>query len=120
MQFKTFYIPHHKMSYYAALAAGCAQEQDKYIEYHNTLFEHQENITNSSLRNFAVRVGIDLNKFEECIEAEKYKEEVNADSLAGIHAGVVGTPTFFINKQKIVGPKPFRTFKTIIDEELEK
>ncbi len=38
----------------------------------------------------------------------------------GIQAGVIGTPTFFINNQKIVGPKPFRTFKTIIDEELEK
>jgi len=36
----------------------------------------------------------------------------------GVNAGVTGTPTFFVNRQKIVGPKPFRTFKTVIDEEL--
>ncbi len=38
----------------------------------------------------------------------------------GIYAGVRGTPTFFINEQKIVGSKPFKTFKKIIDKELKK
>ncbi len=59
-------------------------------------------------------------KFNECLKTEKYKDEVEEDTLMGVHAGVEGTPTFFINRQKIVGPKPFRTFKTIIDEELKK
>ena len=53
------------------------------------------------------------------MKEEKYKSEVDADTLAAVRAGVTGTPTFFINKQKIVGPKPARTFKTIIDEELK-
>ncbi len=40
-QFKTFYIPSHIESYKAALAASCAKEQGKYLEYHDSLFDLQ-------------------------------------------------------------------------------
>jgi len=120
LQFKTFYIPHHNMSYRSALAANCAQEQGKYIEYHNSLFENQEQLNEALLHELANNLGMNITKFDECLLAEKYKNEVESDTLAGVHAGVAGTPTFFVNEQKIVGPKPLRTFKTIIDEELKK
>lgn len=31
-----------------------------------------------------------------------------------------GTPTFFINDEVVVGPRPFRYFKNMIDGELRK
>ena len=42
------------------------------------------------------------------------------DAEMGINAGVIGTPTFFINDKKIVGPKPIRTFKKLINKELKR
>ncbi len=120
LQFKTFYIPHHNMSFQSALAANCAMEQGAYPRYHSLLFEMQDAMKNNSFHSMAEAIGIDTVKFDNCIMTQKYSDEVKSDSLMGLHAGVKGTPTFFINEQKIVGPKPFRTFKTIIDEELKK
>lgn len=119
LQFKTFYIPHHNMSYFSALAANCAMDQGKYQEYHAILFENQEKLNYGMLSELAKKLNLNVDVFDSCMKEEKYKSEVDADTLAGIHAGVAGTPTFFINKQKIVGPKPARTFKAIIDKELK-
>ncbi len=119
LQFKTFVIPRHQSSYSSAMAANCAAAQDTYDAYHDELFRQQENITNSSYAFIAQQLGLNTTAFDECMKQEKFKQEVEADTLAGMQAGVIGTPTFFVNKQKIVGPKPFRTFKTIINEELE-
>ncbi|MBI5750149.1 MAG: DsbA family protein, partial [Nitrospinae bacterium] len=48
------------------------------------------------------------------------REAVRKDSGEGMSLGVTGTPTFFINGQKVVGALPFENFKQIIDEELKK
>jgi len=119
VQFKNFPIPHHNMSFYAALAADCALEQGVYKPYHDALFAQQEFLTNSSLRVIAGNLGLNTTEFEACLAGEKFKDEIESDRQMGIRAGVAGTPTFFINGQKIVGPKPFKTFKTVIDEELK-
>jgi protein-disulfide isomerase len=44
-----------------------------------------------------------------------YAAEIEEDKKLAIEAGIKGTPTFFIKDQVIVGPKPFKTFKKIID-----
>ena len=120
LQFVTFIIPRHKLSYKTSLASYCAKEYGTYPEFHNLMFEIQENLTEDGFGDVAVRLGINQTEFTDCINKEKYKSSVESDTLAGIHAGVSGTPTFFINHQKIVGPKPERTFRTIIEEELKK
>lgn len=119
-QFKTFYIPSHNESYEAALAASCAKEQGKYWEYHYSLFDLQTPPGMQTYLEIAKNLDLEIEQFRECIITERYKNEIDSDSLMGIHAGVIGTPTFFINEQKIVGPKPFKTFKKIIDKELKK
>ena len=124
LQFKSFEIPNHALSYQTGLAADCAYEQgaDKYLKYHKKLFENQENTTYFSMVDYAAEpeVGLDIKNFTACLVTEKYKNEVRNDTIEGLKAGVEGTPTFFINGQKIVGPKPFKTFKAVIDDELEK
>src|SRR3989338_5468889 len=120
IQFKTFVIPRHTYSYQAALAANCAQEQGQYQRYHEVMFEKQDYMVNASFSEFAMTIGLNMTEFNDCMAKEEYKAEINEDTLMGMNAGVTGTPTFFINQQKIVGPKPFRTFKAIINKELEK
>ncbi len=119
-QFKTFYLPHFNLSYTASLAAGCAQEQGAYLKYHALLFDEQESLAQGSFSEISEKIGLDMEKFNECLNTQKYKDEVEADTLMGLHAGVRGTPTFFVNEQVILGPKPFKTFKAVIDEELKK
>lgn len=120
IQFKTFNIPGHALSYETALAADCAHEQGAYPKYHQFLLGWEGEMTHDLLIRAAEKINIDVGKFETCLQEEKYKDEINVDTLMGVNAGVHATPTFFINKQKIIGLKPFKTFKIIIDEELEK
>jgi len=120
LQFKSFILPNHNLSMPSSEAAYCAFEQGSYEQYHNMLFSNQNTLTNESLYTFASDLDLNMTKFDECMATEKYKGQVQDDSLAGVHAGVYGTPTFFVNQQKIVGPKPYKTFISIIDAELKK
>lgn len=100
-------------------AAICAQEQNKFIEYHEYLFEHQGQITKEKdLRDFAINVGIDGTKFDNCYAAQATKDKTTAWMNEGSKRGVDSTPTFFINGQKLIGAQPYEDFKKIIDEKI--
>ncbi|MDO8660632.1 MAG: thioredoxin domain-containing protein, partial [Candidatus Woesearchaeota archaeon] len=65
------------------------------------------------------KLNLNLSQFNECRLIQKYKSEIENATLMGKEAGVLGTPTFFINGHVIAGPKPFKTFKTVINEALK-
>ena len=56
-----------------------------------------------------------MDQFNDCFNSGKYAQRVSDDMAQGTKAGVGGTPTTFINGQKIVGAQPFANFKTVID-----
>jgi protein-disulfide isomerase len=119
--YKDFHIASHEGTREFGMAAACANEQDRYWQYHDFLFQNQENeMDNSELIEKAVSLGLNKETFTDCLETKKYANETDADFQEGINAGVYGTPTFFINDKVVVGPKPFNYFKTIIDKELAK
>ena|GEM_PF-2464408 len=112
----------------AAEASECADDQGKYWEYHDALFENREaewqkvSISSDSslekLKQYAADLGLDTNAFDECLDSDKYADEVTSDMNAGSSVGVTGTPTFFINGQKLVGAQPFENFEKAIEAEL--
>ncbi len=119
-QFKTFPLPTHQFSYEAALAGECANEQNKYLEYSDKLFEMQGYFSIELFEQIAEDLNFDAQKFNSCLESRKYKSNVDEDIAAGKDAQIQGTPTFFVNNKTIVGPKPFKTFKNIINSEFNK
>jgi len=125
--FRNFPVHRHADSELHAEAALCAGDQGKFWEYHEKIFSDQDlcrNISSVGMRemliNDAALLGLDVQKFTQCLKSEKYKAEVEADLQAGIMAGVRGTPTFFINNRTIIGDKPLAAFVYVIDEELSK
>lgn len=120
LQFIVYPLPGHEFSYESSMASKCAEEQGKYEEYHRRLFMQNLNFTNQTFDNIALELNLDINKFEICMQNQTYKDEIEEDKELAVAAGVKGTPTFFVNKQIIVGPKPFKTFKKVIDGELKK
>ena len=66
----------------------------------------------------AEAIGMDANKFKQCLTSGKYNKQVAADLALGQKAGVTGTPSVFINGNMIVGAQPFSVFQTAIDQEL--
>ncbi len=112
------------------IAAECANEQGKFWEYHDVLFEKQsqwQSLSTSNLdttlTNFAAGLGIQITDFQVCMESQEIADEVNDDTLEAASHGTTGTPTFFIGNEKdgftkLVGAQPFTAFKTMIDSKI--
>ena len=98
----------------AAQAGACAHAQGRFWEYHDKLFLHQEDLRKEQLVRLAKEVGLQLNRFSTCLDTQVYKEEVAADRAAGVAVGVTGTPTFFLNGQKVVGAIPERVLEPLL------
>ena len=115
----------------AAVAAECANEQEKYWEYHDMLFERQQVWNNleigaavATFKQFATEIELEQTKFDSCLDNGKYLEEVRNDLNDGRGYGVDGTPGFFIGNDqigyvKLSGAQPFESFKQVIDSQLD-
>jgi protein-disulfide isomerase len=93
----------HPQAYKAAEAAECADEQGKFWEYHDKLFENQRSLLRSNLITFAEQIGLDKDKFTSCLDSGRMSGRVQAGIDEGNSRGVRSTPTFFINGQKYEG-----------------
>ena len=87
----------------SAEATWCANDQDKFWEFHDYLYEHQngENtgaFSNVNLKSFAKVLGLDQKRFDDCLDTGKYTNKVNESTSEGRKAGVIGTPKGFILK----------------------
>lgn len=115
---KHFPLPIHQMAKPAAEAAQCANDQGKFWEYHDQLFEHQEALAGNNLRRYASAVGLNIEEFDKCVETGKYKSKIAADLAEGAQLGISATPTVFINGRMITGNAPLPVFEQMIREEL--
>ncbi|MBP6883753.1 MAG: DsbA family protein [Candidatus Pacebacteria bacterium] len=87
----------------AAEASRCAADQGKFWEYHDYIFTHQngENqgaLSDTNLKSFAVKIGLNTSTFNQCMDTEKYAQTIKDDTAAAGAAGVRGTPKGFILK----------------------
>jgi len=108
----------------AAQASYCAEDQGKYWEYHDILYNSQESVdsgwaNSERLKAFAFSLDLDMTLFESCLDSEKYSKRVQYNIQQARNNGVKGTPGFFIvgpnEQQKIGGAQPFSVFKNILD-----
>jgi protein-disulfide isomerase len=109
----------------AAEASHCAEDQNKFWQYHDYLFNNQGQegsgwATADHQKQFAAAVGLNTATFNQCLDSGKYKQEVLNETAAGKSYGVSGTPTAFVNGQIIVGAQPVASFEQAIDAALKK
>jgi protein-disulfide isomerase len=101
-------------------AGLCAQEQNKFLEYHDYIFSHQSQVADESdLVDFAVNIQMNQQQFSACLISDKYKNKIQKWYDEGNARGIDSTPTFFINGQKFVGAQSYDELKKIIDRQLE-
>ncbi len=107
----------HPQAKPAAMAAECAHEQGEsfFWEYHDLLFEQQSELSAENYLLWAEEIGLDSGAFVECVEDERYAQEVEADFAAGQALGVSGTPAFFINGKMFEGAQPYSVFEAEIE-----
>ena len=105
----------HPMAQKTAEAAECADDQGKFWEYHNKIFENQAALSIDSLKKWAADLGLDTGEFNSCLDSGKMASEVNKDLQEGSNAGVQGTPSFIINGQMVSGAQPYSVFQQVFD-----
>jgi protein-disulfide isomerase len=116
--YRQFPLSFHPHAAKAAEASLCAADQGKFWEYHDVLFKNQKKLEPADLKSHATEVGMDAQKFGQCLDSGDKKKAVDADQQAGLAAGVGGTPAFFINGIFLNGAQPIDEFKKVIDGEL--
>lgn len=109
----------------AAEASHCAQDQEKYWQYHDELYYNWQGertgwVNRDSLDRFATTVNLDLDKFNKCLDDHKYLEKVNQLYEFGKEIGIDATPSFLVfNDEKIIkitGNQPLEVFLKSLDE----
>lgn len=110
----------------AAQASYCAEDQGKYWEYHDQLYNSQESkidngwANSERLKSFAFSLGLDPELFDSCLDSGKYAKRVQVNIAEAKKFGVSGTPTFFIigpngQQEKLVGAQPYSVFTQVLD-----
>src|SRR5437667_11820830 len=119
-RYRDFPLPTHRYSRYAALAAQCAGEPGRFWEMHDQLFSnHQWAQTGknprSLFRDFARGIGLDLDKYDACLDGQRYAARLDASAQEGEALGVRGTPSFFVNGRPYTGRGTSDDFKALVD-----
>ncbi len=116
-----FPLPGHKNGLPAALAVEAAARQGKYWEMHDKLFNEQKNWGEKQaadpkiFEGYAQAIGLNMDQYKKDVASKEVKDRVERDKNSGTRLGVSGTPTFFLNGDKIPNPKTPEDFKTFIN-----
>ncbi len=113
----------------AAQAAECANDQGKYWDYHDALYqaetadeakhpgvsENNGNLNRALFMKIASDLKLNTTNFGTCIDSNKYAGLIQTDTQTAQGFGITGTPTFFINDQEFPGLIPYTQVKQVID-----
>lgn len=118
--FKDYPLDFHLQAPRAAEAARCANEQGEFLAMHNKLFTQQSSWAGKDdvdeiFIGIATELSLDEEAFSDCLTENRYASAVQADYAEGASFGITGTPTFFINGNRVVGAVPFDVFAQAID-----
>jgi protein-disulfide isomerase len=117
--FKQFPLDFHSNAYRAAEASLAAHAQGKFWQLHDKMFANFRQLTPENILRWAEEVGLNMSTFKTDLDSGKYRSTIDREVNEGTGAGVMGTPTFFINGKRYNGPFELETLKPIIDAELK-
>jgi protein-disulfide isomerase len=116
-EYKHFPLPIHTFAVQASVAAEAAGQQDKFFEFHDLLFENQQNWSNAAAPNsfflqYADELGLDMDMFRRHMKSSVLRDKVQSELAEGRGLNVTGTPTFFLNGQRM----QFDTYAAFIEQ----
>jgi protein-disulfide isomerase len=117
--FKQFPLDFHSNAYRAAEASLAAHAQGKFWQMHNKMFANFRQLSPENILKWAQEEGLDMTAFKADLQSGKYRSVVDRETNEGTKAGVMGTPTFFINGKRYNGPFELEALKPILEAELK-
>lgn len=124
IQFKDYPLtPINPNAMAAAEAGQCALQQNKFWEYHDLLFQQQNQWTpernpNQKFIGYAQELGLDTNQFSNCLTKHELAESVKADLTVGQALSITQTPTLYINSKPYTGVSTYDSLSKEIKAQL--
>src|SRR5918996_138036 len=119
-RYRDFPLQQHQFARLAAHSAACADEQGKYWEQHDRIYEGQSEWSAAGdagdhFREYAGAVGLDLGKYDECMESGRYAGRIQAGYEEGVRAGVGSTPTLLVGDRLYQGRIDSDAIRRLVD-----
>ncbi len=115
-----FPLSQHQYSRLAAHSAACADEQGKFWEQHQRIYEGQQDWADSrdaaaKFRTYAREIGLDLDRYDACMSARKYAGRIQASYEEGVRLGVSSTPTLLVGGRLYRGRFDSDAIRKLVD-----
>ncbi len=104
----------------AARAAACVEQQHRFWPFLEALFADQHKLTPDGLRETAARVGVDTQRYDNCVASEAPATSLDADAAVAKQLGLASTPVLFINGRMIRGSVRADVIADIVDNEMQR
>ena len=104
----------------AAEASLCANEQQHFWEYHDSLFGNQKELSVFALKGRAAELKLNTTAFNECLDSGRTGDAIRKDIADGYRAGVTGTPAVYINGRPYRSESTTEALAKVIDDELQR
>lgn len=91
----------HQYALAAAEASECAADQGKFWEFIDLTYTEQEKLNNDQLDVWGKQLGLDMDLFDRCRKSHIKRDVIMAEYDAGKALGVNGTPSFFVNGERV-------------------
>ena len=118
-RYRDFPLQQHEFARLAAHSAACADEQGKYWEQHDRIYEGQGEWSGGEaddhFRDYARAVGLDLARYDECMQSGKYAGRIQAGVEEGAKAGVSSTPTLLVGGRLYQGRIDSDAIRRLVD-----
>jgi protein-disulfide isomerase len=110
----------HPNAFLAARAGHCAEDQQKFWEYHDVLYRNQNRWAGApnpagTFEGYAKDLGLDKSAFETCLRSDKHADIVTANMELGNQMQVPGTPTLYVTKGGGIGRRVESSIEGIRD-----
>ncbi|MEP7000657.1 MAG: thioredoxin domain-containing protein [bacterium] len=127
IKYLDFPLAMHPNTWDASLAASCANDQGKFWEMHDLIFANQDRWNGEAtkkprkpLGTIAQGLGLDMTKYDACMDAETHRAQIQANEAEGERRGISQTPSFVIGGQLYPGALSFDALNKIVEAELAK
>jgi len=110
----------HPNAQKAAEASLCANDQQRFWEFHDALFSDQTRLDVPSLKQRAQALGLNTTAFNSCLDSGKQVDAIQKDRDDARKIGVSSTPTMFINGRLLSGNRPYTEIRDVIEDELKR
>ena len=119
-RYRDFPLQQHSFSRLAAHSAACADEQGKYWEQHQRIYDGQGEWATlgdagPKFREYAQANGLDLKRYDDCMASHKYAGRIQASYEEGTRLGVSSTPTLLVGNRLYQGRLDSDAIRRLVD-----